>query len=141
MQGWELVDRNDKKSYEATQVGSEIVRPFLSSHLLRLWLKPSLFLILRSQTFNAFVTEGQLGLFVWKTPAEGFGRIICWVDDDQREERKITVKSFTSRTAASFEHTGNMFKDLAPGNHTLTCRLKAGDDGGTTFRISAVVAR
>lgn len=25
MKGWELVNRNDKKSYEATEVGSEIV--------------------------------------------------------------------------------------------------------------------
>lgn len=85
---------------------------------------------------------GEVGLFVWKTPFEGFGEIICWIDDDKREDHKKIAKAFTpSRSAATFEHTGSMFKDVSPGDHTLTCRLKESKDGGTTFRISALVTR
>jgi hypothetical protein len=88
------------------------------------------------------VIEGQVGLFVWKTPFEGFGELICWMDGDDREDRKKVVKAFTTRRpAASFEHTGDMFKGLTPGNHILSCRSKTAKDGGNTFRISAVVAR
>lgn len=87
------------------------------------------------------VIEGQVGLFVWKTPKEGFGDLVCWIDGDQREDRKKVAKSFTRRTAASFEHTGDMFKNLSPGEHELTCRSKLSKDGGNIFRISATVAR
>lgn len=87
------------------------------------------------------VIEGQVGLFVWKTPKEGFGDIICWIDGDEREVSKKVAKSLTKRVAATFEHTGDMFKGLTPGEHVLTCRSKTSKEGGNIFRISATVAR
>lgn len=93
-----------------------------------------------TQTFNVTVVEGVVGLFVWRTPFEGFGGIACWVDDDHTKIKR--TKAFTLiRPAASFEHTGDMFKNLSPGMHKLTCRNEAAPEGGTVFRISAVVAR
>jgi hypothetical protein len=147
MQGWELVNRNDKKSYETTEPGSIIVRRSLDMHELVFTAAdkvPTLctYPIRHVQTFNVKVIEGQLGLFIWKTgEVQEFGELICWVDDNQREDSKKVAKSFTTRSAASFEHTGDMFKTLSPGDHVLTCRSKASPAGGTTVRISAVVAR
>lgn len=94
------------------------------------------------QSFDVEVVEGTVGLFVWKSPFDGFGELVCWMDGNESLDSKKFVKAFTDRRpAASFEHTGDMFKNLSPGKHTLSCRSKAGKDGGTTFRISAVVSR
>ncbi|KAK9898571.1 hypothetical protein P389DRAFT_167095 [Cystobasidium minutum MCA 4210] len=115
--GWESVDRNDKKSFEATVPGSEI-------------------------SFNVHTDAGLLGMFFWMTNRDGFGQVACWVDGDQRDERIRRVAAYNPHHPAStFEHSGDLWNDLTPGDHIMTCRLETGPTGGNTFRIAATVTR
>ena len=115
--GWESVDRNDKRSYEATVPGSEI-------------------------SFAVNVDAGLLGIYFWMTRDEAFGQVACWVDDDKREERIRRVSGYNPyHWASTFEHSLDMWNDLSQGAHTLTCKLETGQKGGNIFRISATVTR
>ena len=94
------------------------------------------------QSFNVNTDAGLLGMFFWMTNKDGFGQVACWVDDDQREERIRRVSAYNPyHPASTFEHSGDLWNDLSPGQHTLTCRLETGSTGGNIFRIAATVTR
>ncbi|CAD6578863.1 MAG: Delta(24)-sterol C-methyltransferase [Cyphobasidiales sp. Tagirdzhanova-0007] len=116
-EGWEAVSRNDKRSYEATVPGSEI-------------------------TFRFPVQDGLVGFYFWRTKDESFGAVDCNIDSDTRPERMRRVVAYDPHWGANiFEHTSELWSDISPGEHEVTCRLIAGPKDGTIFRISAVVTR
>lgn len=81
-------------------------------------------------------------MFYWMTKLEGFGSVACWVDDDKREERIRRLWGHNKwHQASTFENSGNMWDDLTPGQHILTCKVEAGDETGSIFRIAATVSR
>lgn len=59
MDGWESVDRNDKRSFEATVPGSEIVS------CRGEWWRSSADEV--HQSFNVNVDSGMLGIYFWMT--------------------------------------------------------------------------
>lgn len=76
------------------------------------------------------------------TKDEKFGQVMCWVDDDKSPERLRFVFGYNpNHWASTFEHSNDMWRDITPGNHILTCQLQPGSKGGTIFRISATVTR
>lgn len=86
--------------------------------------------------------DGFVSFFFWRTKDESFGAVRCWIDDDQRPDRIRRTEAWDAVWGFNiFEQTQEMWRDISPGDHTLTCVSEKGITGGTTFRISAVVAR
>lgn len=97
-----------------------------------------------NQSFKVNVDAGLLGMFYWMTSQKGFGSISCWVDDDKRKDRIRRITAYAPwHQASTFENSGDMWNDLTPGDHVMTCRLEAGSqpEEGNIFRISATVSR
>lgn len=94
------------------------------------------------QTFKIPVQDGLVGFYYWRTKDESFGAVNCWIDGDTRSERVRRVVGYDAVYGPNiFEHTNEIWNDISPGDHEMTCRSDAGPTGGTLFRISAVVTR
>ena len=94
------------------------------------------------QEFKVSVATGALGIIFWETNDESFGRVKCWLDDDTSPERLRYLSGYNVwHPYSTFELSYDMWNDVEPGSHTLTCQLIEGEKGGTVFRIAATVSR
>ena len=115
-EGWFNSTKNDKVAWEAMHDGAQI-------------------------TFEFSTLKGALGMWIWGTGEPNFGSVECWLDTDKTPQQVFRRNTYTEgRTVPMFDWTGEIWSQIVPGKHTITCRSIANPGtGGATVRISALI--